>query len=103
LQLQFPDILHSMLSIFLFLDSLGGGELLMIMLFILLFFGSGKIPDLAKGLGRGMREFKDAMNGVQRDIEQSMKEKEYKRETEKNTELPAEKKADNEDMGKPGE
>lgn len=70
----------------LFLDSLGGGEMLLIMVFILLFFGSGKIPDLAKGLGRGMREFRDAMSGVQRDIEQSMKESEMKKEASKKIE-----------------
>ena len=65
-----------MLAIILFLDSLGGGELLVIMLFILIFFGSSKIPDLARGLGRGMREFKDAMQGVQSEIKRSMNETE---------------------------
>ncbi len=72
-----------MLTIFLFLDSLGGGELLMIMIFILLFFGAGKIPDLARGLGRGMREFRDAMGGVQREIEDSMRDKESRKENPK--------------------
>lgn len=62
-----------MLCIFLFLDNLGGGEILVIMLFILFFFGSKKIPDLARGMGRASREFKDAMSGVQREIEGSMK------------------------------
>ena len=65
-----------MLAIILFLDSLGGGELLVIMLFILIFFGSSKIPDLARGLGRGMREFKDAMQGVQSEIKRGMNETE---------------------------
>lgn len=60
--------------IILFLESIGGGELLVIMLFILMFFGSKKIPDLAKGLGKGMREMKDAMNGVQSEIRQSINE-----------------------------
>lgn len=46
----------------------------MVMLVVLLFFGSKKIPELARGLGRGMREFKDATSGVQREIEESMKE-----------------------------
>ena len=76
----------NMLAVVLFLDSLGGGELLLIMLFILMFFGSGKIPELAKGLGRGMREFKDAMGGVQRDIEQSMREGEIKKTVTDKTE-----------------
>lgn len=57
------------LTTFLFLDSLGGGELLVIMFFIIIFFGSKKIPDLAKGLGRGMREFRNAMNDVRSEIE----------------------------------
>ena len=63
-----------MLSTILFLESIGGGELMVIMLFILMFFGSKKIPDLARGLGKGMREMKDAMNGVQSEIRQSINE-----------------------------
>lgn len=63
-----------MLMIILFLDSIGGGELMVIMLFILMFFGSKKIPDLARGLGKAMREMKDAMNGVQSEIRESMNE-----------------------------
>ena len=63
-----------MLMVILFLESIGGGELMVIMLFILMFFGSKKIPDLARGLGKGMREMKDAMNGVQSEIRQSMNE-----------------------------
>lgn len=59
-------------SIILFLN-LGGGEIIIVLLIVLLFFGSKKIPELARGLGRGMREFKDATNGVQREIEDSMK------------------------------
>ena len=62
-----------MIATILFLESLGGGELMVIMLFVLLFFGSKKIPDLARGLGKGMREFKTAMNGVQDEIKQGMK------------------------------
>lgn len=58
----------------LFLESLGGGELLVILLFILLFFGSKNIPNLARGLGKGIREMKDAMNGVQSEIRQGMYE-----------------------------
>jgi sec-independent protein translocase protein TatA len=52
----------------LFLN-LGGGEIMIIMLFVLMFFGADKIPELARGLGRGMREFKDAANEIQREIE----------------------------------
>lgn len=61
-------------AVILFLESLGGGELLVILLFVLLFFGSKNIPSLARGLGKGIREFKDAMNGVQSEIRQGMYE-----------------------------
>jgi len=60
-------------STLLFLN-LGGGEIIIVLLVVLLFFGSNKIPELARGLGRGMREFKDATSGVQREIEDSMKD-----------------------------
>jgi TatA/E family protein of Tat protein translocase len=79
-----------MLYILLFLESLGGGELLIILLFILIFFGSNKIPDLARGLGKGMREMKDAMQGVQSELRQTMndvkKDADITEEPEKNIE-----------------
>ena len=49
-------------SILLFLNGLGGGELLLIGLAILLFFGGKKLPELMRGLGKGIREFQDAKN-----------------------------------------
>jgi len=52
----------------LFLESIGTGELLVILLFVLMFFGSKKIPELARGLGKGMREMNDAMRGIQDEI-----------------------------------
>ncbi|MGI8893728.1 MAG: Sec-independent protein translocase subunit TatA/TatB [Bacteroidia bacterium] len=63
--------------------NLGGGEIFIIMVVILLFFGSKRIPDLARGLGKGMREFKDAMGGVQRDLEDSLKPDDKKPQDEK--------------------
>ena len=51
----------------LFLN-LGGGEIFVILLVVLLFFGSKRIPELAKGLGKGMREFKDAMSGIESEV-----------------------------------
>ncbi len=59
--------------VLLFLN-FGGGEIIVVLLVVLLFFGSKKIPELARGLGRGMREFKDATSGVQREIEESMRD-----------------------------
>ena len=58
--------------ILLFLN-LGGGEIVVILLVVLLFFGSSKIPELARGLGKGMREFKDATNNIQREITDAAK------------------------------
>lgn len=48
--------------------NLGGSEIFFILFIVLLFFGSKKIPELARGLGRGLREMKDAANGIEREI-----------------------------------
>lgn len=47
----------------LFIGGLGFQEILLIALVVLLFFGGKKIPELMKGLGKGVRSFKDGMNG----------------------------------------
>ncbi|MDU0369523.1 twin-arginine translocase TatA/TatE family subunit [Hymenobacter endophyticus] len=57
--------------LFLFLEGIGGGELMVIVLFILIFFGANKIPELARGLGKGIREFKDASREIRSEIENS--------------------------------
>lgn len=59
-------------NIILFLDSLGGGEMLLIFFVVLLFFGPKSLPGLAKGLGKGMREFRNAMNDVRSEIEDTV-------------------------------
>ena len=56
-------------TVFAFLGGLGGWEILLIMLVILIFFGAKRIPDLARGLGKGIREFKDATNEIKDNIE----------------------------------
>lgn len=61
----------------------GGGEIMIILLFVLLFFGSKKIPDVARNLGRGIRQFKDASNDIQRDIADSVKDVQQKIENDK--------------------
>ncbi|WP_400193348.1 twin-arginine translocase TatA/TatE family subunit [Hymenobacter sp. B81] len=53
----------------LFLGDLGGGEIMLIMVVILIFFGANKIPELARGLGKGIREFKDASREIRSEIE----------------------------------
>lgn len=50
------------MELFLFLG-LGGQEILFIALIVLLLFGGKKIPELMKGLGKGVKSFKDGMNG----------------------------------------
>lgn len=52
--------------------NLGGGEIFIILLIVLLLFGSKKIPELARGIGKGIRYFKDATNEVQNEIKDSM-------------------------------
>lgn len=48
----------------LFLGSVGMPELLIILLIVLLLFGASKIPALMKGLGKGVKSFKDGVNGI---------------------------------------
>ncbi len=49
-------------------ENIGMGELLIILFVILILFGAKKIPDLAQGLGKGLREFKKAVKDVEDDI-----------------------------------
>lgn len=64
-------------SIFL-LSMPGGSEWILIVIVVLLMFGGKKIPELMRGIGRGMREFTDAKNNVKSEIEEGMKEKDSK-------------------------
>ncbi len=52
----------------LFIGGIGMQEVLLIALIVLLFFGGKKIPELMKGLGKGVRSFKEGMNDVEKDI-----------------------------------
>ena len=47
---------------------IGGAEIFVILIFVVLFFGANKIPELARGLGKAMRELKDASNEIKKDI-----------------------------------
>jgi sec-independent protein translocase protein TatA len=51
------------------LGGIGTGEVVVLLAVVLLFFGAKRIPDLAKGLGKGIKEFKDAKNGVDEEKE----------------------------------
>ncbi len=50
-------------------ENIGGSELLVVLFVVFIFFGPKKLPELGKNLGKGIREFKKAMRGVQQDIE----------------------------------
>ncbi len=63
-----------MLATLLFLGNLGGGEIFLILAVVLLFFGAKKLPELARGLGKGIREFKDASKEVRENIEKAGEE-----------------------------
>ena len=56
-------------SILLGFMNLGGGEIFIVLVIILLLFGAKRIPDLARGLGKGIKEFKDAKGGIEKDEE----------------------------------
>ncbi len=58
-----------MKAVLLILGGVGFNEILLIGLFVLVFFGAKKIPEFMKGLGKGAREFKDALNDVKREVE----------------------------------
>ena len=53
---------------------IGGPEIIIILLFIVIFFGSSKIPDLARTLGKNIREVKDASNEIKKEIRDSASE-----------------------------
>ncbi len=64
----------------LFLISMpGGGEWILIFVVVLLLFGGKKIPELMKGLGKGIREFNNARNAIEDEIQEGIKEVERKK------------------------
>ena len=58
----------------LFLGNFSPGEILMVALVILIFFGGKKIPELMRGLGQGIREFNNARANIETEVKESMKE-----------------------------
>ncbi len=61
-------------NIFVFIGGLGGTEILLLLFVVLLLFGAKKIPELARGLGKGIREFKDATKEIKNELEESVKD-----------------------------
>ena len=68
------------------LFNLGPTEILFIALLVLLLFGGRKIPELMRGLGRGIREFNDAKNNIQTEFRDGMRELEEPKNEEKKKE-----------------
>ncbi len=60
------------------MGNLGATEIILIAFVVLLLFGGKKIPELMRGLGRGVREFKDAKDNVRKELEESIVEKDNK-------------------------
>lgn len=56
---------------FLFLQNLGAGEIILLALVVLLLFGGKKIPELMKGLGKGVKSFKEGINEVEEQIDKA--------------------------------
>ena len=68
-------MIHSILNSIFLLSMPGGSEWILIILVVLLMFGGKKIPELMRGVGRGIREFNDAKSNVKSEIEEGMKDK----------------------------
>lgn len=64
----------------LLLSMPGGSEWIFIIIIALLLFGGKKIPELMRGVGKGIREFNDAKANVKNEIEEGMKDKDVKQE-----------------------
>lgn len=55
-------------------ENIGGPELLLILIVIFLFFGVKKLPEIAKGLGQGIREFRKAARDIQEEVDKEVKQ-----------------------------
>lgn len=80
-------------SVLLFLN-IGTPEMILILFVALMLFGGNKLPELARGLGKGIREFKDASEDVKREINNQINNYEDRKTTEKAVETPIETKTE---------
>ena len=63
------------------MGSIGGPEIFLILLIVLVLFGAKKLPDLAKGMGEAIREFRKASRDVQDEVQKEVKKLDEKNET----------------------
>jgi sec-independent protein translocase protein TatA len=61
--------------------NIGFQEILIILLIVLLLFGAKRIPEVARALGRGIRDFRDSMKDIEKTVEGEKKEEEKKEES----------------------
>jgi len=64
-----------------FIDGLGGPEMVLVFVIVLLLFGGQKLPEFARGLGKTMREFKKAASGVEEEFRRALEDDERKKTT----------------------
>ena len=67
----------------LFLQNIGTGEIIIVALVVLLLFGGKKIPELMRGLGKGVKSFKDGMNDVRKELDDIKTDKDTDSKEEK--------------------
>ena len=76
----------------LFIGNLGTGEIIIIALIVLLLFGGKKIPELMKGLGKGVKNFKEGVNGIEEEINREPRKPANNAQQRKNSpDMPDEK------------
>ena len=71
--MDFFCIFESRMSL-LFINSISGGEIIIVLLIVLMFFGSESIPKIARTMGRTVRKFKDTTQDIQREISDTAKD-----------------------------
>lgn len=62
-----------------FIEGIGGPELMMILFIILLLFGADRLPELARGIGKSVRDFKKAASGVEDEVRRALEDEPAKR------------------------
>ncbi len=74
------------MSTFIWIFNFGGSEIILIMFVVLLLFGGKKIPELMRGLGKGIREFNNARTSIEGEIREGMREVDLRKLEEKKAE-----------------